>query len=274
MILVFSPSLRKKFPFYFLLLVVTSVLALETNQALVAQTADNPTQIRDISGLKNVFFLGVSLWEWIRVSFNATVIGLLSVFLREFLKNQDNKRKKKQEEITKEVRIHEKEISEERLRYENLKNYLDQMTEVLLSKNTLNYETEYLLQAIVRARTIVVLQEIDWRKRGLVIRFLEDCNIIKFLDLSKANLQQANLRAVNLSHAYLRKADFSGANFQDADLSNSNLEFADLTRANFLGANLEGANLTNVIGITLEQIKVAQNWEKAQYDEGFLQQNA
>ena len=265
------PSLRKKFACYLLFFIAVSILTIETNQALVAQTADNSTQIRDISGLKNVFFLGVSLWEWIRVSFNATVIGLLSVFLREFLKNQDNKRKKKQAEIAKEALLHEKEISAERLCYENLKNYLDQMTEVLLQKNTLNYETEYLLQAIVRARTIVVLQEIDCRKRGLVIRFLEDCNIIKFLDLSKANLQEANLRAVNLSCAYLRKANFLGADFQDADLSNSNLEYADLTGANFFGANLEGANLTNVIGITLEQIKVAYNWEKAQYDEGFLE---
>ncbi|MEM9275608.1 MAG: pentapeptide repeat-containing protein [Cyanobacteria bacterium P01_F01_bin.143] len=235
----------------------------------MAQDMIRSGQNKEISGLKNIFFLGVSVWEWIRVSFNATVIGLLSVFLRQFLKNQENKRKKKEAEIAKEARLQEKAIQEERLNYEKLKDYLDKMTEVLLRKDTLDEETDQLLKAVVRARTIVVLQELDGKTRGPVIRFLADCNVIKLLDLSKANLEEVNLKEVDLTSSCFRKANFQRANLQGAELNNSNLEYADLTGANLSGTDLSGANLKNVIGLTLEQIQAANNWQKALYNQEF-----
>ncbi len=266
---------KRRLYFYILLIVLTSMFLILLNQDLAAQNdIVNAGQDREKSGLKNIFFLGVSIWEWIKVSFNAIVIGLISIFVREFLKNQDAKKKKKEAEIAKELRRQEKEITEDRLRHEKLKDYLDQMTEVLLRKETLDDETDELLKAVVRARTIVVLQELNGKRRGPVIRFLADCNVIKLLDLSKANLQEANLRGASLHSTCFRKANFYGANLQDADLRNSNLEYADLTEANLLGADLEGANVKNVIGITLKQIQAADNWQKALYDQDFLNQNS
>ena len=266
-------SLRKRLFFYIILFIFTSIITLQVHDDLLAQNIAIQQQNKPITGLKNIFFLGVSLWEWIRVSFNATVIGLLSVFLREFLKNQDEKKKKKETAIAKEILQQEKKIREERLCHKKFKDYLDQMTEVLLQKDTLDDNTDQLLKAVVRARTILVLQELDCGKRGSVIRFLADCNIIKFLDLSKANLQQANLKGADLNGTYFRKATFYGANLQDADLSNCNLENADLTAANLSGADLQGANLKNVIGITLQQVQMANNWQKALYDPELLQQD-
>ncbi|ELS05535.1 putative low-complexity protein [Xenococcus sp. PCC 7305] len=255
---------------WILLVFVTCVATIQSHQGLGAQVIVQGEQNEKVAGLKTTFFLGVSIWEWVRVSFNATVIGLLSVFLRQFLKSQDDKKKKKEAEIAKKALAQEKEIREERLRYDKLKDYLDKMTEVLLRDNTLDDDSDQLLKAVVRARTIVVLQELDSKRRGAVIRFLEDCNIIKFLDLSKANLRGANLKLVSLKHSYFRKADFQGANLEDTDFSDANLEYADLTGANLSRADLSGANLKNTIGLTSTQLKTANNWQKALYNQELI----
>ncbi|MGK7895300.1 MAG: pentapeptide repeat-containing protein [Xenococcus sp. (in: cyanobacteria)] len=267
MILFAGNNFRQRLPFYILVFILASIFTIQFNQVLVAQDIANPGQAKGPSGLKAVMFLGVSLWEWIKVSFGPTVLGLISVFLRQFLAEQDKKKKKQQAEIARKAQLQEKEITEDRLRHEKLKDYLDHMTGVLLRENTLDDETDELLKAVVRARTIVVLQELEGKRKGAVIRFLEDCNVIKFLDLAKADLQEANLKGVNLSSTCFRKASFQGANLQDADLSNANLVDADLTNANLSGANLLKTNLKNAQGLTLKQIQTADNWQQALYDE-------
>ena len=60
----------------------------------------------------------------------------------------------------------------------------------------------------------------------------------KRLNLSNADLSNADLR-----WADLRGADLSNANLRGADLSNANLRWADLSNANLRWANLRGADL-------------------------------
>jgi uncharacterized protein YjbI with pentapeptide repeats len=73
--------------------------------------------------------------------------------------------------------------------------------------------------------------------------------ILSGIDLSGANLRQANLFWVEFKAANLRGADFKGAklyrvNFNGADLSRADLAGADLLYTDFLDANLSGANLS------------------------------
>jgi hypothetical protein len=74
-----------------------------------------------------------------------------------------------------------------------------------------------------------------------------------------ANLDHAMLREVNLENAIL-----IGANLRYASLYRANLQNADL-----LGTDLEGADLQWAKGLTVEQIKVAKNWEKAIFTQAF-----
>ena len=77
---------------------------------------------------------------------------------------------------------------------------------------------------------------------------------IKKLDLSGANLREADLEGTNLSganlhatdlyEADLRKANLKGADLYEADLTGADLYKADLTRANLRGADLYEADLT------------------------------
>jgi hypothetical protein len=65
--------------------------------------------------------------------------------------------------------------------------------------------------------------------------------MVRYADLSGANLRYANLSYANLRSADLRSADLSGANLSGADLSYADLRGADLSGANLRGADLSGA---------------------------------
>ena len=63
-------------------------------------------------------------------------------------------------------------------------------------------------------------------------------------DLRGADLRRANLSVVNLRWANLSGADLRGANLSDADLSGADLSEADLRGVNLRWANLSGADLS------------------------------
>ena len=65
------------------------------------------------------------------------------------------------------------------------------------------------------------------------------------IDLSGADLEDANLYRVNLEDAHLEGTNLHSANFCRANLSGAGLNGADLTNAFLLGACLNGASLCN-----------------------------
>ncbi|WP_192843614.1 pentapeptide repeat-containing protein [Leptolyngbya sp. NIES-2104] len=116
----------------------------------------------------------------------------------------------------------------------------------------------------------VNLQEATLRKAELSLaRFFNS-------KLYSATLDEANLTGAVFIDADLTGASFIGANlnmadFTGADLSKVCFDMANLNRAKFRRANLFNASLKNAQGLTLDQIKTARNWEKADYDEDFRQ---
>jgi len=73
---------------------------------------------------------------------------------------------------------------------------------------------------------------------------LWDANF-ELADLSRANLGNANLKAANLSSSNLERAILRQANLADARLVNANLAAADLRGTVLHGANLSQCNLQN-----------------------------
>jgi uncharacterized protein YjbI with pentapeptide repeats len=154
---------------------------------------------------------------------------------------------------------------------------------------------------IARARTLSILRRLDGDKerKGSVVRFLIDAELIQGLDLLKgANLTGVDLQHVSLSRADLSEVNFSGANllgvnFEEADLSSVNFSQADLSHAQLQGAKLHNAqfsgvdfsfiklagvdlrfvNLKGVTKLNPEYIKEsAINWKQARYDPNFREQ--
>lgn len=91
------------------------------------------------------------------------------------------------------------------------------------------------------------------------------------VQLPKAIFWGANLQYANLQRANFAEAKFHGVQLQNANLQGANLQGAKFRDANLEGVNLKEANiqaaaLSEAKGLTLEQVKAAQNWEKAIYN--------
>jgi uncharacterized protein YjbI with pentapeptide repeats len=157
----------------------------------------------------------------------------------------------------------EKKIADNNLREQALEAYFDRMSEllidkqlkVLIGKKLEESDPEYpVLDAalnIARARTLSVLRRLDQdgERKGNVIRFLIDSELLSSLDLNGAtligaDLSRAKLSGANLSRAKLKDATLMGADLRDADLEDATLIGADLKSTNLIGANLSGADLS------------------------------
>jgi uncharacterized protein YjbI with pentapeptide repeats len=79
---------------------------------------------------------------------------------------------------------------------------------------------------------------------------------------------------VDLSGFDLRGSALIAVDFEGANLANADLEYANLSEAKLKNTNLQQTNLKQVKGLTINQVKAAQNWEQAIYDDRFRQELA
>jgi uncharacterized protein YjbI with pentapeptide repeats len=119
---------------------------------------------------------------------------------------------------------------------------------------------EIQVRTLARARTLTVLPRLDSRRKGTVVRFLYEANLIK-RERVILDLWEADLSGADLIEATLRDADLAGANLHRADLYYANLMGADLREAYLNEAALNYANLTNK-EVTPEQLEACRSLEK------------
>lgn len=89
-----------------------------------------------------------------------------------------------------------------------------------------------------------------------------------FSNLTGADALQTRFIAADFSNAKLDHADFTDAVFDNAVFIRTKFGDADLTTATFLGANFSSANLSNVTGLTQEQIDFACGDARTQLPDG------
>ncbi|WP_181357382.1 pentapeptide repeat-containing protein [Stenomitos frigidus] len=203
--------------------------------------------------LTKIEFLGKSIWDWMELLIVPLLLASGGFAIKRFLEFQakrhekylnvkEEKRKQLIEEQEKARRRQEEEIALNRLHQEALKGYIEQIARLFLDMNGLE-EDKVKQRAIIRARTLVALQELDGFRKGLLIRFLKDSTIINEIDLSYSDLSGANLGLINLSGINLSGANLDGADLRRADLRRIDLHNANLCNANLSLANLHCANL-------------------------------
>ena len=78
------------------------------------------------------------------------------------------------------------------------------------------------------------------------------------------DLAGRNLEYMSAPGAFLAKADLRGARLRCSVLAGADLRGADLYEA-----DIEGADLRFAKGLTVEQVKLARNWEMARYSPDF-----
>ncbi|BAY12064.1 nSTAND1 domain-containing NTPase [Calothrix sp. NIES-2098] len=122
------------------------------------------------------------------------------------------------------------------------------------------------------------LYSADLRSADLRDAYLSSANLsgadlysadLRSANLRDANLFDANLSGANLSSAELFNANLFNAKLSSADLFNADLFNADLRSAKLSSADLRSADLRSAKDLTPEQVKSAENWDKAKYDKDF-----
>jgi uncharacterized protein YjbI with pentapeptide repeats len=135
-----------------------------------------------------------------------------------------------------------------------LQAYINAMSELLLDKELHKSQPDDEAQDVARIRTLTVLRRLDGERKGNVLRFLQEADLINkarpVVDLSEADLSYAVLSGAGLYGANLRNVSLSRASLvstrlSSADLSYANLSSADLSYAVLSGANLNHANLSS-----------------------------
>jgi uncharacterized protein YjbI with pentapeptide repeats len=144
-----------------------------------------------------------------------------------------------------------------------LQGYLDRMADLLLKEKLRVTENEE-LKKISRIQTLTVLRGLDGARKGMVLRFLWEAELLarehpvieltgadlSYAELFQADLSGADLSGVDLKEAKLRYARLQGTNLRRANLHSADIMYADLSGADLsqaeLGeAKLNGATLTD-----------------------------
>ncbi len=151
-------------------------------------------------------------------------------------------------------------------RQATLVGYLDDMSNLLLMSGLQTAKPGSTVQALAEARTLTALRNLDGLRKGTLIRFLWEANLIKIganmlppiISLNGANLSETIFTGGSLNlggsvssppivalNSQTGQLFSTGANLQDVDLSGAILEGADLRYANLQDANLSFADLEN-----------------------------
>jgi uncharacterized protein YjbI with pentapeptide repeats len=138
----------------------------------------------------------------------------------------------------------QQEIEDDRVRQTVLQSYIQDMTELLLDKGLATSEPDQPIRDIARSSTLTAVRQLDSDRKGILLQFLSESNLISNGDDSgNPTPSIIFLLGADLSGANLSLADLSGANLSDADLSGADLYFTDLQGADLSGADLSYANL-------------------------------
>jgi uncharacterized protein YjbI with pentapeptide repeats len=205
---------------------------------------------------------GKTLWDWLQLLIIPVVLAIGGYVINLTISRSEQEATKQRTQSEREAAEKraeiEREIALDNQREAALQAYIDKIAELLLEKKLRESKSEEdEVRKIARVRTLTVLPHLDPKRKGSVLRFLIESNLIDnektIIDLGEADLSgvhlirgyfgEINLHKTNLSKAYLYDVILLGANLSEADLSEANLTGIVLFMANLYRANLHQANL-------------------------------
>jgi len=148
-----------------------------------------------------------------------------------------------------------------------LQGYLDRMSGLLLERELPASKANDPVRRLARALTLATLIRLDGSRKGILLQFLYEADLISvgtavkdlilqgerddesqpIIDLRQADLRGAMLQDANLAGCSLREVDMSRANLHGSDLSSSDLRGADLEGADLSSAVLAGSSLRGAL---------------------------
>jgi uncharacterized protein YjbI with pentapeptide repeats len=197
-------------------------------------------------------FQGKALWDWMELLIVPLVIAgaawgfsVLSTRSQQAIEDQ---------------RISaQQQLEEDRLQHALLQSYITEMTGLLLENGLPRSELNSPVRQIARSNTLIVIRQLDGDRKGLLVQFLSESNLIERKEYALGgphpiiSLLGADLSGANLPGADLQYSDLSNVDLKGARLDFANLFGADLRGSNLESANLEGADLRTADLSALEE---------------------
>lgn len=172
-----------------------------------------------------------TLWDWLQLLIIPAVLAVgATIFNRLFDKRSRDIASDQQQETA-------------------LQDYLKEMSNLLTTDHFGESGPESPLKDIARARTLIVLPDLDPLRKGRVLRFLYVTGLINgkdksFVDLCGANFSNLRIHETKLNSEYLQmtgtRISLKNANLQGAIFRDASLEQVDLC-----GACLDNAYASN-----------------------------
>ncbi|MBE9209698.1 pentapeptide repeat-containing protein [Nostoc sp. LEGE 06077] len=247
----------------------------DSNKSVAIREVINPKNgtIIKLTETTENFQSGKTFWDWLGLASTLAIPIVLFQFERREQRRADKRAQEEKESAEKQAEV-EKAIADKNLREEALESYIDRMSQLLLDKNFKTLDIKNPLRDaaldVARARTLSVLRRLDKdsERKGNVIEFLIDAELISELNLSGAKLESANLESVNLINAKLESADLTSANLINAKLESADLTSANLKDAELFCAKLKSADLTSA-NLASTNLRIA-NLESANLNGAYL----
>jgi uncharacterized protein YjbI with pentapeptide repeats len=205
-------------------------------------------------------FGGKTVWDWLDLLLVPLVLGIVAAGLTAWFNAQQEAR---QNDIEEQRARAERELAEQRAEDEVLQTYLDQMGTLLIEKDLRGSKEGSEVRTLARARTLTATGRLSAGRKRVLIRFLYEANLIDrthpIIALDGANLQDINLRGVNLSGGPFLLETHLGRDGRisiggpksklsigsdGVDLSGADISRAKLANAVLIGADLSGVRLS------------------------------
>ena len=240
-------------------------------------------------------FRGKTLWDWLELLIVPAALGAGAIWFN----NMANLRA---DEIERQREAVQRDIEDQRAKDVVLSTYFGDLSNLLLERGLLESQRGSSVRGIARAKTLSALSQLDGSRKGFVVRFLYDVELINgsspllYLggaitgepavdeivpsrgDLNKAVLHRLFLGELNLTRvhmvgadfrwAILDRANFIGTDLRNADFTGARLREAKLSGANFTGTLLHDADLTGATGLKQDQLDTACGNETTKLPEG------
>jgi uncharacterized protein YjbI with pentapeptide repeats len=196
---------------------------------------------------------GKRLWDWLQLLIIPAVLAIGGyVFTYTTSRNDQaaiERRTIDEREAAEKRAQTEREIAQDYQHETALKEYFEKMSELLLHEKLRRSRPNAEVRKIARLWTFTILHRLDDFRKGNVLQFLHESDLIDkgncIVDLSGADLTHAELSYLDLTNANLSKTVLIVANLLGAKLAGANLSEARLWGANLPDADLTGANLIN-----------------------------
>lgn len=129
-------------------------------------------------------------------------------------------------------------------RQATLNGYFDDLSTLVLQYDLPKSKPDNPIRAIAKARTFTAVRDLDGDRKGTLIRFLAEADLITGPN-PVVNLQGADLNGADFpGAASLNRVNLSNLGLSNATLIGAVLHGADLHGSILLGSNLSGAQLT------------------------------